>query len=76
MGFSSAMKGLGSCCQECDVVVITAALTPQTRYLIGQNEIASMKKGAILINVARGALVDERALVEALKSGHLAGAGT
>jgi len=60
---------------ECDVVVITAALTPQTRYLIGRNELASMKKGAILINVARGALVDQQALLEALASGHLSGAG-
>ncbi|MFN3422075.1 MAG: NAD(P)-dependent oxidoreductase [Armatimonadota bacterium] len=60
---------------ECDVVVITAALTPQTRYLIGRNELASMKKGAILINVARGALIDEQALAEALSSGQLAGAG-
>jgi phosphoglycerate dehydrogenase-like enzyme len=74
-GLFLGYEGLRLMLPECDVVVITAALTPQTRYLIGQSEIASMKKGAILINVARGALVDERALVEALKSGHLAGAG-
>ncbi len=43
--------------------------------LIGTDELAKMKKGAILINCARGGVVDEKALYEALKSGHLAGAG-
>ncbi|MER3501718.1 MAG: D-2-hydroxyacid dehydrogenase [Candidatus Fervidibacterota bacterium] len=74
-GLFIGYEGLRLMLPECDVVVITAALTPQTRYLIGQNELASMKRGAILINVARGAIVDEKALVEALRSGHLAGAG-
>ncbi|MCX7642319.1 MAG: D-2-hydroxyacid dehydrogenase [Armatimonadetes bacterium] len=74
-GLFLGYEGLRLILPECDVVVITAALTPQTRYLIGRNELASMKKGAILINVARGALIDEQALVEALRSGHLAGAG-
>lgn len=74
-GLFIGYEGLRLMLPECDVVVITAALTPQTRYLIGQNELASMKRGAVLINVARGAIVDEKALVEALRSGHLAGAG-
>lgn len=74
-GIFLGYEGLRLMLPECDIVVITAALTPQTKYLIGQNELASMKKGAILINVARGALIDEKALVEALRSGHLAGAG-
>ncbi len=74
-GLFLGYEGLRLMLPECDVVVITAALTPQTRFMIGRNELASMKKGAILINVARGSLVDEQALVEALTSGHLAGAG-
>lgn len=74
-GLFLGYEGLRLMLPECDVVVITAALTPQTRYLIGRNELASMKKGAILINVARGALVDQQALLEALASGHLSGAG-
>lgn len=74
-GLFLSYEGLRLMLPECDVVVITSALTPQTRYLIGKNELASMKRGAILINVARGSVVDEQALAEALISGHLAGAG-
>jgi len=74
-GLFLGYEGLRLMLPECDVLVITAALTPQTRALIGRNELASLKRGALLINVARGAIVDEQALVEALQSGHLAGAG-
>ncbi len=74
-GLFLGYEGLRLMLPECDVVVVTAALTPQTRYLLGQNELASMKRGAILINVARGALIDEKALIEAIRSGHLGGVG-
>ncbi len=74
-GLFLGYEGLRLMLPECDVLVITAALTPQTRLLIGRNELASMKRGALLINVARGALIDEQALIEALQSGHLGGAG-
>jgi phosphoglycerate dehydrogenase-like enzyme len=57
-----------------DVVVIAAPHTPDTKRLIGSREIAAMKRGAFLINVARGKLVDDGALVAALESGHLGGA--
>ncbi len=59
---------------EADYVVLAVPLTPETRGLIGRDELAAMKQGARLVNVARGAVVDEEALVEALRSGHLAGA--
>ena len=58
-----------------DIVSLHVPSTPQTRGLIGESAIARMKKGAILINTARGDLVDEASLVKALKSGHLAVAG-
>ena len=58
-----------------DVVSLHLKLTERSRYLIGQRELALMKPGSLLINTARGALVDSEALVAALRSGHLAGAG-
>ena len=58
-----------------DVLTIHAPLTPATRGRFGAAEFSRMKKGAILVNTARGPLVDEAALAAALVSGHLGGAG-
>lgn len=60
---------------EADWVVVAAALTEQTRGLIGKDVFDAMKEGAWLINVARGGLVDTDALMDALRSGRLGGAG-
>jgi len=57
-----------------DIVTIHVPLTPQTNRMIGANELQLMKNGAFLINTSRGAIVDEKALLEALKSGKLGGA--
>jgi phosphoglycerate dehydrogenase-like enzyme len=57
-----------------DYVLISCALTPDTRGLMGELQLGWMKPGAVLINVARGAVVDEPALVEALRAGHIRGA--
>ena len=60
---------------QVDVLSLHCPLTPATRNLIGRHELALMKPSALLINTARGGLVDEAALVEALQRGQLAGAG-
>jgi phosphoglycerate dehydrogenase-like enzyme len=60
---------------QSDFVVITCLLNEQTRGLVGAREIALMKPGAFLINVARGPVVDEKALYEALAARRIAGAG-
>lgn len=57
-----------------DIVTIHVPHTPQTHHMIGEKEIQLMKKGAFLINTSRGAIVDEEALLKALKAGKLGGA--
>jgi D-3-phosphoglycerate dehydrogenase len=61
--------------RACDLVTVHVPLSGQTRGLLGRRELASMRPGSILIQTSRGGVVDEDALVEALRSGHLAGAG-
>jgi glyoxylate reductase len=58
-----------------DAVSIHTPLTPETRHLIGEKQLALMKPTAILINTARGPIIDESALVRALKENRLHGAG-
>ncbi|SCW78155.1 2-hydroxyacid dehydrogenase [Ancylobacter rudongensis] len=65
-------EGLERVLSESEIVVCLVPLTPDTHHLLGATELALMQKGAKLVNVSRGALVDEAALVEALRSGHLA----
>ena len=60
---------------QSDIVILCVPLNTQTRHMIAEQQLARMKKGAILINVARGEVVHETDLVAALTSGHLAGAG-
>jgi D-3-phosphoglycerate dehydrogenase len=50
-------------------------MTPQNYHIMGRNEIGKMKRGAIIINTSRGGLIDEEALYDSLKKGHLGGAG-
>ncbi|MFT8029276.1 NAD(P)-dependent oxidoreductase, partial [Salmonella enterica subsp. enterica serovar Enteritidis] len=61
-------------CRESDILSLHLPLTEGTHHLISREVIASMKPGAILVNTARGALVDSEALIDALESGHLGGA--
>jgi len=61
--------------RRCDVLSLHCPLTEETKNLIGADELAQMKPDAILINTARGGLLDDRALIDALRNGRLAGAG-
>lgn len=69
------MESLDKLLQQCDVLSLHLPLSPATRHLIGREQLALMKPGSYLVNTARGAVCDDEALVEALQSGHLAGAG-
>ncbi len=60
---------------EVDMVTVHVPLDESTHHLLGAREFAAMKPGAILINCARGSVVDEAALLDALEAGHFAGAG-
>ena len=59
---------------QCHVLVICAPLTPETDSMIGATQFAQLPKGAVVINVGRARIIDTPALIEALRSGHLAGA--
>src|SRR5204863_8894413 len=60
---------------QSDVITLHVAATPETRGLMNRERFARVKRGAILINTARGDIVREPALLEALEQGHLSGAG-
>jgi D-3-phosphoglycerate dehydrogenase len=60
--------------RESDAVIVHIPLTADTKHLLNRERLALMKRGAVLINVSRGAVVDTQALIEALSSGHLGGA--
>ena len=62
-------------CRESDIVSLHVPLTDETRHLINRERLSAMKDGAILINVARGAVTDEQAVAQAVESGKLGGLG-
>ncbi|MBX9681915.1 MAG: phosphoglycerate dehydrogenase [Gemmataceae bacterium] len=69
-----AASGLADLLSRVDFLTVHTPLTPETTNLIGAKEMAAMKKGARVINCARGGIINEEALAEALRSGHLGGA--
>jgi D-3-phosphoglycerate dehydrogenase / 2-oxoglutarate reductase len=66
---------IGTLCAESDLISLHAPLTSETRHVIGASEFARMRPTTILVNTARGGLVDEEALVAALREGRIFGAG-
>jgi D-3-phosphoglycerate dehydrogenase len=73
--FSVELVPLDRLLAESDFVSLHTALSPATQNLINAQTLAKMKKGAFIINAARGELIEEAALADALKSGHIGGAG-
>lgn len=66
---------LGTFLGSCDVLSIHMPLTEKTRHFLGKKELALCKDGVVIVNTARGAVIDEAALVEALESGKVSGVG-
>lgn len=73
--FNFPYKPLNDLLEESDIVTLHLPYTPETHHLMDDIRISMMKKGALLINTARGGIVETSALVKALQSGHLGGAG-
>lgn len=73
--FEASYRSLEELLTESDIVSLHAPLQPGSRSMIDARALARMRPGSWLVNTARGALVDESALVDALRTGHLAGAG-
>ena len=68
------LSDLPSLLRAVDTLILSTPRTPQTVGLIGEREIRTLQRGTLLINIARGAVVDEAAMIEALRDGHLRGA--
>jgi D-3-phosphoglycerate dehydrogenase len=68
------LVGLAELLHRSDVITVHTPLTPQTRGLVGRAQLEATRPGTFVLNVARGGIVDEAALADALRSGHLAGA--
>jgi D-3-phosphoglycerate dehydrogenase len=68
------LVGLAELLARADVITVHTPLTPQTRGLLGRAQLEATKPGAVVLNVARGGIVDEAALADALRASHLAGA--
>ena len=69
------LSRLNDLCSEADVLAIAAPMTPSSRGMISTEQIRHMKRGSFILQMSRGGIVDEAALVDALEEGHLAGAG-
>lgn len=69
------LVGIDELLQRCDVIVVLATLTPDTHHMINSEKLALMKPTSFLINVSRGPIIDESALIRALQEGTIAGAG-
>src|SRR6202171_236281 len=69
------LSRLNDLCKEADVLAISAPITPGSRGMIGREQLRTMKRGSFVLQMSRGAIVNESALVDALEEGHLAGAG-
>jgi phosphoglycerate dehydrogenase-like enzyme len=69
------VQDLGDVLERCSVLVLAPTLNPSTQHLVGADELGRLPSGALVINVGRGAVVDETALILALRSGQLGGAG-
>ncbi len=73
--FDASYRGLDDLMRESDYVCVATPQTPQTEGMIGARQIALMKESAYLVNIARGGIVDEDALIDALSENRIAGAG-
>jgi phosphoglycerate dehydrogenase-like enzyme len=69
------LSRLNDLCRESDVLVISAPITPSSRDMVKAEQIRNLKRGSYVLQMSRGAIVNESALVDALEEGHLAGAG-
>lgn len=73
-GLPGTQVPLDVLCRESDIISLHIPLTAESHHLISREVLASMKPGAILVNTARGGLIDTEAMIDALESGHLGGA--
>jgi D-3-phosphoglycerate dehydrogenase len=69
------LSRLNDMCREVDVLTISAPITPSSRGMVGKEQIRMLKRGSYILQMSRGGICDEPALVDALEEGHVAGAG-